>query len=194
MTASSSTKQTTNFETSLEEFAKLLENPQLPPGYTRVPSRSRIGKMSYRHTSGNVYNVFPMNNKMLCLMKEAAYAFYVSEFLLESTSIEGMKVMDLEYNGEMEDSLYELVKKEMKRDQYMCKEQQKSYFESWTRSREEERISKLVVPCAEEVPETMSTSDSGGRAVAVAVAPSSTVKKLNQHQSDSSSSSESNED
>ena len=55
--------------------------------------------------------------------------------MYESISMEGIELTDLVYAGEMQDTLYELVKIEMKKDRFLSDQDKLSRFEAWTLSR-----------------------------------------------------------
>ena len=49
--------------------------------------------------------------------------------------MEGMELTELVYAGEMQDTLYELVKIEMKKDRFLSDQEKSVNFEEWALSR-----------------------------------------------------------
>jgi hypothetical protein len=143
------------FDETIAKFREFLESPSIPDDYRSVPSRTRPGKTSYQKiVNGRVSfttTIYPMSREFSDLMNEAANSFYVSEIMFESVAIEGMKLMDLQYNDEMEDTLYELIKKFMNEDRFMSNEEKLSNFNEMVQTRNDERCTEVRVPCAEEV-------------------------------------------
>ena len=127
------------FKDKLVRFSDFLQSPILPDDYTRAPSRSRPGMTSYcKIYHGKVSfrsTTFPMERDLYDLMLQAAYNFYVQEIMHESISMEGMDLTELVYTGEIQDTLYELVKIEMKKDRFLSDQDKLSRFEAWTLSR-----------------------------------------------------------
>ena len=127
------------FKDKLVRFSEFLQSPILPDDYTRVPSRSRPGMTSYcKIDNGKVSfrsTTFPMEHDLYDLILQAAYNFYVQEIIHESISMEGMELTELVYAGEMQDTLYELVKIEMKKDRFLSDQEKSINFEAWILSR-----------------------------------------------------------
>jgi len=143
------------FADELERFKQYLtcHEPELPKNVIRRPSRSRPGETSYHYiidgTTISVSQKMPMYPETKKLMKRAAKAFYVSEIMYESLDIYSLSLLDLEYTGEIELTLYRYVKEEMKNDHYLSDEVKNSRFESWVQERYDERC--VAVPPAEAV-------------------------------------------
>lgn len=127
------------FSDKLLRFSDFLRDPILPDDYTRAPSRSRPGMTSYcKIDNGKVSfrsTTFPMERDLYDLMLQAAYWFYAQEIMHGAISMEGIDLTELVYIGEMQDTLYELVKIEMKKDRFLSDQDKLSRFETWTLSR-----------------------------------------------------------
>jgi len=76
-----------------------------------------------------------MERDLYDLMLQAAYWFYAQEIMHGAISMEGIDLTELVYIGEMQETLYELVKIEMKKDRFLSDQDKLSRFETWTLSR-----------------------------------------------------------
>ena len=185
----------TSYSAELERFRLYLKStePELPTNFFRRPSRSRPGEISYHYiidgTTISVSQNMPMYPETKKLMKNAAYAFYVSNIMYESLDNYSWSLLDLEYTGEIESTLYRYVKEEMKNDRYLSDEVKNSRFESWVQKRNEERC--IAVPPSESVSgsvESIEEVDLGSIAAAAAPVEPEVTGYFEKNESDSSDS------